>query len=133
MPNDLLQEELGRFVIESGRLTAENRVKPKAFEPSYGGAPTQLEVSVCRTREIADSRLRHLGQTKLPKLAKAVIIIRWHELTPIAGLQAFSDPVEDFPEHAVIVGWDANDKSQRLEQQQQLALQIKPSDVVIFD
>ncbi len=133
MPNELLQEELGRFVLESGRLTAENRVKPKAFEPSYGGIPTQLEVSVCRTRGIAETLLRHLGQTKLPKPAKAVIIVRWHELTPISGLKALSDPVEDFPEHAVIVGWDANDKSQRLEQQQQLAHQIKPSDVVIFD
>jgi hypothetical protein len=77
--------------------------------------------------------LRHLGQTKLPKPARAVVIVRWHELTPISGLKALSDPVEGFPEHAVIVGWDANDKSQRIVQQHQLVLQIKPSDVIIFD
>ncbi|MGA7193450.1 MAG: hypothetical protein WBW94_07430, partial [Anaerolineales bacterium] len=124
------EERLARFIYHKNDWSKQVplRPKPKVFLPEkYEG---KWETSVCRISFIPEQRIweiAHRARAPRPALARADIVCGSVE---DAGLQTIAAPdhENDYPEHAVIVGWPDDKGKQML-----LAIQLIPMACPRFD
>lgn len=114
---------IARLIFDKRGVRADDTVRPSAFEPEIHPDLKRWETSVCGINGVPEERLLHLGAT-IRSDKKAIASTSIHvPRVATAGLQceAAPEPALNYPEHCVIVGWAADDKSARLAAQQELA------------
>lgn len=119
----LSAEEVARFIYHKKDWHRPNdhvpaRAKPKIFLPMLFNS--QWETSVCRISSIDEKRiwmLAHRARQPIPALARADLDTNTIEDANLYT-KAAPDNENDYPEHAIIVGWPSTDDGEDTKQKQ---------------
>lgn len=121
---------VGRFIFNKRDLFQDGRPRPAAIGPEL--YQERYETSVCGLLNVSEPRLQFLGQTiRSDKFALGLIKITVPVILS-AGLLCEAAPTT-FPEHGVILGWNADDKARRMNIQTQITSTIAAEDVLKFE
>jgi hypothetical protein len=121
---------VGRFIFNKRDLFQDGRPKPAAVGPEF--YDQRYETSVCGLLNVPEPRLQFLGKTiRSDKFALGLIKIPVPAIL-FAGLSCQAEPTT-FPEHGVILGWNADDKALRMNTQTQITSTVRAEDVLKFD
>ena len=130
--------EVARFVFQQDDIYAGGArlgcPKPKAFKPDFHPDLKRYELSVCGLNSVSEDRILDLGRTireREKKIAFAAITLLDTKVTSVGLFTEPAPELPQFPEHGVILGWSQHQeaKSERLQAQQDLAVQCSSSDV----
>ncbi len=117
----LCEDSLGRFEFDSKKII-NGRVHRKAFEPMRDEGTNRLETSVCDLDGISERRVKHLGNTiRIAEKRTAFAIVEVSKrIVEEVGLSWEAAPEANFPEHAVILGWQSGPEGKPLNMQRQV-------------
>lgn len=118
-------ETIARFIYQNSDISnSTSQIRNRALMPRYEGS--QWETSVCRTSNISAERVWKIGGHI--RSDKAVIaradMLHQHALEDGMKALAIPDLENDYPEHAVIVGWP-DEKDAQMAKATSLAFKAK--------